>query len=347
MASSTQKTPVAVMLDGQLPTTRMQRQDMTAGLASQLAEVDRHHLARFDELRKMLRDRVRSVALKYQVAAYIVGRPGTGKTYTVMETLRQLEADKQFQVSYTMKNAKVTAPGLWRLFSDYRESTVVLDDVPSIVTEKTAQAILIAGLGGEPGTPRKITYSTGEADGRKDIDFTGGIIAISNVALRRDPIADAVASRTALLEYEPDDDMMAAFMRLRALRGYRSVSAEEAMGVVEFLIAESRSGEYRLDLRAMTKSLSDYELWRHGLAETHWHDLVRSFLKKLKAPETARPVKRGEKRDRLLELAAEITAKYPDRNQRPQREAEWSERTKLSADQFYRYAAQAREFRAA
>jgi hypothetical protein len=315
---------------------------VTDNRQSGISAHDRQFLAEFEKLRDRLRDRVRSVALNFQIGAYLVGRPGTGKTHIVEETLKGMEAMKDLHVSYVLKNAKMTAPGLFKLLSDYRESTIVLDDIPSLHVERPAQMMLMAALNGRAGVPRKVSYTMGEKDGRRGFDFVGGIIAISNVPLRRDPLADAIASRVPLLEFEPTDDMIAAFMRFEALKGYRSVIGSEAEMVVEFLIDESRSGEYRLDLRAMYKALNDYEMWRYGYAKCHWHELVRSFLKKLTILGGSTPIRRAEKRDRFIEIAAEILAKYPERRQRKEREAEWFTQTQLSSDQLYRYQAQAK-----
>ena len=44
----------------------------------------------------LLSDRVRSVARGFQTGAYIVGRPGAGKTHTVRRVLEACEADHVF-----------------------------------------------------------------------------------------------------------------------------------------------------------------------------------------------------------------------------------------------------------
>ena len=49
---------------------------------------DQAHLRAFAAMLDLIRDRTRSVADRYQVGAYIVGRPGSSKTFTVLETLR-------------------------------------------------------------------------------------------------------------------------------------------------------------------------------------------------------------------------------------------------------------------
>lgn len=52
---------------------------------------DWDHLGAFDAMLDLIRDRTRSVADRYQVGAYIVGRPGSSKTYTVLGTLKALK----------------------------------------------------------------------------------------------------------------------------------------------------------------------------------------------------------------------------------------------------------------
>lgn len=75
--------------------------------------------------------------------------------------------------------------GLYEQLALHPESVIVIDDIPSLLGERTALQILMAALGGEPGEPRPVTYSTKNKDERgKAFDFSGGVIAISNVPLR-------------------------------------------------------------------------------------------------------------------------------------------------------------------
>lgn len=129
--------------------------------------------------------------------------------------------------------------GLWSLLEEHPEHTIVLDDVTELFGQPQAIQILMAALGGAPGRPRAVTYTT--MSSRRTCRFSGGIIAVSNVQLRRDPMADAVASRVVLLEHEPSDEMIAAFMKAQALRGFEDLGPDECLEVVEFLIAETRA----------------------------------------------------------------------------------------------------------
>jgi hypothetical protein len=223
---------------------------------STLSEADQEHLAQFDSMQHLLRDRIRSVAERYHVGCYVTGRPGSSKTVTILEELGSLGS------AWTLRNSRMSAAGLYEILREHPEHTVVIDDVPSVVADKQALQILMAAMGGEPGKARPITYTT--KDTRRVFDFHGGVIAISNIPLRRDPLADAVQSRVPLLEHEPSDAMLAAFMRHRAASGFEDLSACECRVVVEFVIAESAACDYRLDLRSMTKGWQDFRIAKHG-----------------------------------------------------------------------------------
>ena len=187
----------------------------------------------------------------------------------------------------------------------------------------------MAALGGSPGKPRTVTYVT--KDERKEFQFSGGIIAISNVPLSRDPLADAVASRVVLLEHEPSDEMLAAFMRDRAAHGYEDMTPEECLAVVEFVIAETRACDYRLDLRYMKKAWQDYRMDKHGLALRPWKELVRSSLKRVVTPEQA--VGRSDRKAWEQQVALDLFQKYPD--DKPLRDEEWFRLTGKASDSLY------------
>lgn len=229
-------------------------------------------LASFERKLQLIRDRVRGVAEHYYTACYMVGRPGTSKTFTVKEELERLG------VPFIVRNARMTPMGLFDFLNEHPEHVVVLDDIASLFAQPLALQILMAALDGNPGEPRKVTYKSKDQD--ISFEFSGGIVAISNVPLRRDPLADAVASRVTQVEHEPSDEEIAAFMRSLASSGYKELSAEKCNEIVEFVIEETRNFDERLDLRHLTKAYEDRRQWEHGHAETDWKALVRSSLRK-------------------------------------------------------------------
>ncbi len=230
-------------------------------------------LASFDRKLQLIRDRVRGVAERYYTAAYLVGRPGTSKTHTVETELEGLD------IPFVLRNARMTPMGLFEFLHDHPEHVVVLDDIASLFKQQAALQILMAALDGDPDQPRTVTYKSKDRD--ISFEFTGGVVAISNVPLKNDPLANAVASRVVQVEHEPTDEEIAAFMRTLAENGYKELGADECLEVVEFVVSETRNHDRRLDLRHMTKACEDRRQWEHGHARTSWQDLVRTSLNKM------------------------------------------------------------------
>lgn len=266
----------------------------------------------FESKVRLIRDRVVSVANGYQTGVYIVGRPGTSKTFTVKKELEQLDKP------WVIKNARMTPMGLFDFLADHPEHVIVLDDITSLFKNEQALQILLAALDGTPGQPRLVTYKSKDKDER--IWFTGSIIAISNIPLRHDPLARALGSRVVMLEHEPTDEEIAAFIRDLASEGHADLSPNECLEVTEFLIAETRAMDQRLDLRHLNKAWQDYRQATQGDALTLWEDLVRSSLQKQVA-EPVRVICKGEDKENQRQIVRELTEKFP--NDRHSQLSEW------------------------
>jgi hypothetical protein len=127
-------------------------------------------LDHYHRLIALLADRVRSVAGKFQTGAYLVGRAGSGKTHTVRRVLEECGAN------YVILNGRITPAALYEEIEERADSIVVIDDVPTLFDSQHAAQILLAAIGGDPGTPRRVTYVTKKE--RRITEFRGGIIAI-------------------------------------------------------------------------------------------------------------------------------------------------------------------------
>ena len=290
---------------------------------------DQDHLHRFDLMRDLLRDRTRAVAEHYQNGCYIVGRPGSSKTFTILEELKRLG------LPWTYRNSRMSAAGRYAMLQEHPQHAIVLDDIPTMLSDKASLQMLMAALGGEPGKPRPVTYTT--KDTRLSFDFCGGIIAVSNVPLRRDPLADALQSRIPLLEHEPSDEMLAAFMRTCSAAGFEDLTPNECRDVVEFVIGESAACDYRLDLRVLRKGWQDYRLAKHGKARRPWKELVASGLKKIIKPVTPMPgSSREATKQREQDLARQLFRRFPEPAEKVERDLAWQAATGKSPDSLYR-----------
>jgi hypothetical protein len=264
---------------------------------------DRQHVKTFEQKLQLIRDRVASVAHGYHTACYLVGRPGTSKTSTIREELDRLS------VPWAYQNARMTPMGLFGFVAEHPEHVIVLDDIASLFKNDQAIQILLAALDGEPGKPRVVSYKS--KDETTKVLFTGSIIAISNVPLRCDPLARALGSRLVVLEHEPTDDEIAAFIRQLAFKGFEDLSADECLEVAEFVIVETREFDLRLDLRHMKKAWQDFRQWKHKKAKTHWRDLVRTSLSKL-VDEPVVPLSKRDEIELQRQKVKEAMEKYPN-----------------------------------
>lgn len=251
-------------------------QSLSASPLPSLSEQDKLSKDRFDHRVRRIKARTVSVAGRYQVGVYITGRSGTSKTHTVINTLEESGA------KYQCMNCRVSPGGLYDKLKENPEAVIVLDDVATLFGNKQGLQVLQAALNGPPNKPRTITYALKGQRKEPTFEFSGGIIAISNLPLSRDPVADAVASRVRPLEHEPTDEMIAAFMRSLALIGFSDMTIQECWDVVEFVISHSKQSEYRLDLRHMEQGWQDYRQWKQG--DSHgipWTELIATSMNRI------------------------------------------------------------------
>jgi hypothetical protein len=295
-----------------------------------------------------LRSLVQGVAGGYYTGLYLYGRPGTGKSHSVLNTLRAKTALAKSHAGH------ITALGLFDLIDEYREGgVIVLDDVAEIFRSKVALQILLAALGkrpeseGDGGAGRRervVTYT--RRGSKQQINYSGGLIAISNLELHHNDLLDAIRSRVDAVCYDPSDQETAALMLDIASKGYAwgklSLSSRECHEVTLFLIQESLRMECRLDLRVLIdKSFPKYLQWREGDSESHWRDLVRISLEEelRKTLEPSQAVS-GVLERRLVserEVARETRARYADRERQL---VEWRSRTGRSDRAYYRRLAE-------
>jgi hypothetical protein len=215
------------------------------------------------------------------------------------------------------------------VFRDHPEHVIILDDINSLFKQKGALSVLMGALGGEPGKPRRITYQV-RGKGKESCDFSGGVVAISNLPLRRDPETDAVASRMAKLPYETTDAMLIALAKSLALKGFKDLTPDECMDVVEFVVVESRNMDLRIDLRTIVKAWQDRRLDKHDRSLRPWEDLVRSSMDRA----VAEPRSRSERIEWQRQVAHELFSKYP--HDKASRDREWQSLTNSSAHALYR-----------
>jgi len=241
-----------------------------------LSGADLRNLEQFNHLTNLMKARAMGVARKKHVGAYISGRTGIGKTVAVRNVF------DQEGVNYQYINCRLSPGGLCDAMRQNPEDVFVLDDVSTLYKNQQGLQVLLAALNGNAREPRKITYLLKGTRKEPTFQFFGGIVAISNVPLHRDPVADAVASRVRPLEHAPSDEVIASFMRSQALKVFLDLCPAECWEVVDYVITQSKRCEYRLDLRHMEHGWQDYRLWKHGESfGVNWKELIASSMQQM------------------------------------------------------------------
>ena len=246
------------------------------------------YLKEVEEEFSLIRDRVSGVCNGFSNGFYLHGPPGISKTHTVRKFLNDNSIPHEYVKGHLSGSA------LFDVIEENPEGVLVLDDVSAIFGEPKAVQILLAALGSpsDGSRVRKVPYRT--ARGKLVVDFTGGIIGISNLPLdeHRDRNVAALADRMFVQKFDPSPEQVEAVVFKIAMEGPAGVPAEEAVMVAEFLVRECRRRGTRLTIRLFVDgALRDYRMWKAGGLENHWTVLVRATVAKAFVPQ--RQVVRG------------------------------------------------------
>lgn len=288
-----------------------------------------------EELRSkqaLIRDRVRAVVCGQANGIYLHGRPGLSKTYLVRTALDSLGR------RYEYSNGHLTPIGLFELLEKSPNAVIVLDDVSSIFAQPTALQILLAALGtSHTGSAARIVRYR-RAGVEKQVHFTGGIIAISNLQLEghSNQVLGALQDRVHLMAYEPTDAEIEAEIHVIAGTSPRGVESSDAVEVAGFLLESCRESGVRPSIRLyVDKALPDFRLWKLGNSESHWKDLVRSSVQQMVITQRQplRDISRKELIDSERRIVQEICSQLSGRQERV---TVWKARTGKSQAAFYR-----------
>lgn len=249
-----------------------------------------------DSLFGILRNLVQVVARGARNSLVVYGGPGTGKTFTVEQTLRDeglAENQDWFGVS-----GKITTASLYqKLFMHRKGEILVFDDTDDVWKNDDAANILKAAL--DSYDKRKISwYSTRTVNVGKmseedrevmndeidiklatdpgsnikfpsEFDFEGKIIFISN--LKYDDFDSAVLSRAAKIDMTLTDEQM--FIRMKSILehlGDKSVPLDAKEEILEFLMQQTASNLMRSP--TMRTYVAAEDLYRSGIP--NWKELL-------------------------------------------------------------------------
>ncbi len=126
-------------------------------LSNQLRDMGGEHRESMEEQYSMLHDKVTLVAggeSNFIKSLLITGGPSSGKTFTVMKTIRELGLSEGSD--YVVKKGRITTVALYRTLIEQIDGMVIFDDCDSVVEDKNAVNMLKGALDTDP--IREISY---------------------------------------------------------------------------------------------------------------------------------------------------------------------------------------------
>ena len=282
------------------------------------------HLQEIENQFSVIRDHLRGVVRGDTNGLYLFGPPGVSKSHTVVNFLQDN------MVAFERVLGHLSGPALFDAIEENPDEVLVLDDVAGVFKESKAVQILLAALGSPPdgSRVRKVAYRT--ARGKRVVDFTGSIIAISNLAIgeHRNDVIKAVEDRVDVLKFDPTPEQVEALIYKIATEAPAGVAADDAAMVAELLADECRKHGTRLSVRLfIDKALPKFRLWKAGGLENHWKDLVRAIVAKEFVPKrhAVRDMPPGDQKDADRRIVLAICKEFSDPLERVRAWREWNE----------------------
>lgn len=295
-------------------------------------------LAAIAKREEVLRVQVRAVAQGYTSALFCHGPGGLGKTHVITNELTAL-----FGKAWAHHTAYSTPKALMMAIAEYPSQVHLFEDCEKMYKTDVSSSILRAACGSPRARARWVTYET--AHERLQVNFTGGIIIVSNEDLSRarGPLA-AVASRFRPIKWDLTiEERIAKILDIATQgweRGTYKLNPAECKTVAMFLVDQMTSGDVKVavDLRTFTEhALPTFAQHRDGgLKGEGWKDIIVSKL----AGQVITAEKRGERSSRLETLALSLHM-----NKDMPREAKmkkWKDETGLGQAIYYRHVKNAK-----
>ena len=192
-------------------------------------------LGSLDSKRAHIRDAVVDVVRGRATGLYLFGRGGTGKTYGVLEAL------KEFQASHYYHRGALTPQGFFEVLVDndshHRNRHVVADDCYDLLADRRSREYALAALDDTNGTGiRQVHY---RRQGDHQVARVGkGPILISNVPLSKhsNAVLTALEDRILVIEHDPTDGEILALCRVIAHTPNSGLTVREQVEVLDYMV---------------------------------------------------------------------------------------------------------------
>ena len=288
---------------------------------------DAENLERLEKKLVLVRDRVRSVALRYTTGFFLYGPGGSGKSHAVRGELDALGT------RWVLHNSDMSAPGLFDMLHDLPEHVHVFEDMEQLYADRKAVGYLRSATWGDADMKNRVVTKTINKK-RVSFEFTGGVMILSNLPLGEIASLRALATRLNPAEFNTTDGEKKALMWKIAEGGKFGLPPEACEEVCNFLCFYAGQRRKPLDLRLLDNAFKDRLMYDRAESRTHWKDLVISRIDAQIVEPQITPRTRQARLVDERDIAKQIYDKFPD--SREDRCREWKERVGKSERALYR-----------
>jgi len=241
-----------------------------------------------EEKLEMVRKSVRAITRNFKNSRLIVGPPGLGKSFTVIDEVNR-EVELAAKDGKVLKYQVITggvkdAISFYAMLCDYNDPNliVILDDINTAITDKDSREILRAAVANEPeriisflGSNKVKRGANNVVQGLKGIHFNkvkfrSKIILISNIPSKK--IDAAILSRMSPIEIDatPTDLFEWVGLNLENIQHEAMIPMEWKQEVHDFIRNDiGLNNVATFDFRVFMDCL----LWRRSCVEIVGHDL--------------------------------------------------------------------------
>jgi hypothetical protein len=310
-----------------------------------LSEADQRHLLEYEKKTQLVRDRIVGVIRGRTTGDYIWGPGGSGKSFIIISTLRE------HQANFRLHNSRMDGRGLFTALERDPDAIHVLEDCEGMMRNRNVRRLLRSALWGQRDgsgpMERIVTWPLGGGKRELRCHFQGGLIIVANLPPADIPEMEAVTTRIPVIHLAASDAEVRAMMRHMARQGYEDAQGNrltpaECLEVAECIISQCHHLDRPLDLRLLVNSCEDFLQWSEGEAGMHWRDLVATRVRQrpagIKLPvevgatgETREAIAARQQAD--LDIARDIAQATKDPDERLRL---WADKTGKSRATLYR-----------
>jgi hypothetical protein len=217
-----------------------------------------------------MKELIRMVVRGYSNALILVSEGGLGKSYTVLQTLKEegLKENEDFVYITTFS----TPLELYNMLYANRDKIVILDDLEGILTERKSISILKSALWSANGR-RYVSYylKTNKLDAPKKFEFSGRVIFCIN-DIRNNKIIQSLISRCLFYKLE--------FSYSQKIEIMRAIAEKEKIPieVIDFIEVISSPATQNLNFRTLRHVWDAYRYDLNNGKNGSWKEVAKSLL---------------------------------------------------------------------